>query len=143
MFLTGLGSFQFVFFYRFLQTLFRTLIHEEIIPQKKSNALKRLIEFARKVVGSRRFMGSQVHFDAEYAEEDSLCVPLRVPQRPLRLRKLYITHHGRGGGPVRGFLLLKSAMKACVRSIAGTAVRIAGSSLLRSSVMVTPRWRAN
>ncbi len=38
MFLTGLGSFQFVFLYRFLQTLFRTLIHEEIIPQKKSNA---------------------------------------------------------------------------------------------------------
>jgi hypothetical protein len=32
MFLTGLGSFQFVFLYRFLQTLFCTLIHEEIIP---------------------------------------------------------------------------------------------------------------
>ena len=53
------------------------------------------------------------------------------------------TAQGRGGGPVRGFLLLKSAMKACVRSIAGTAVRIAGSSLLRSSVMVTPRCRTN
>src|SRR5882672_7687040 len=31
-FLTGLGTFQSAFLYRFLQTLFRTLIHEEIIP---------------------------------------------------------------------------------------------------------------
>jgi hypothetical protein len=36
--LNGLGSFQSVFLYRFLQTLFCTLIHEEIIPQKKSTA---------------------------------------------------------------------------------------------------------
>ena len=32
MFLTGFGPFQFVFLYRFLQTLFGSLIHEEIIP---------------------------------------------------------------------------------------------------------------
>ena len=31
MFVTGLGPFQLVFLYLFLQTLFRTLIHEEII----------------------------------------------------------------------------------------------------------------
>jgi hypothetical protein len=37
-FLIRVEAVQFIFFYRFLQTLFRTLIHERIIPQKKSIA---------------------------------------------------------------------------------------------------------
>src|SRR5216110_2184711 len=47
------------------------------------------------------------------------------------------------GAPVRGFFRLKSAMKASVTSTAGRAVNIAGRRLLRSSVMVMLRARAD
>src|SRR5258708_3973494 len=75
-------------------------------------------------------------------EEDKTEIKLSSQTRGFVL-DWHLLCYGLAGVAAAGFLLLKSAMKAWVMSMAGFTVRIAGIILLMSSVKVMPRACVN